>query len=75
MLTVKIIDRNNDSDRIFEAQSVTRNGGAITIYSSDDDAEVIGVDENGVELPEGHEITTTVYVMNRNGATVATYHI
>jgi len=75
MFTVKIIDRNEDMERILEAENVIRCGRTVSIFTSGDDGEVLGVDENGDEKLVPDELTITIYVMNRNGATVATYHI
>lgn len=74
MFTVKHINRDTNSERVFEAESVHRDGGVITILTTDDDGEVLGVDAAGNEIEGRTELVETVYVMNRFGATVATYH-
>lgn len=75
MLTVKYVNHMRDEERVFEAQSVNRIGGAVMVSTCDDVEEVFGVGPDGVEMPGDETYQSSLYVMNRFGATVAKYFL
>jgi hypothetical protein len=81
ILTVKIC-RRDGSESLFEAMDVTKEPGGLLIQR-EGDTQFWGrgglgycLDWDGRQKePEPAQVTASVFVMNRHGATVATYSI